>query len=190
VKLSQVLWDRLVSQFLPGIVLSITLVWAALAWMFRSARVGAIALIPNLVPLVLLLGIMRLGGFDLKPSTLIVFAIAFGIIADDTIHLLGALSRNLGRAPDVDAALARSVREVGVALIVTTVAVGAGFLVLAASRFQVLFLVGVLTATAAVLALVADLLAFPALLRILSRREGVRAALSSASGPTKARPGR
>lgn len=182
VKLSQVLWDRLVSQFLPAIVLSIVLVWAALAWLFRSARVGAIALVPNLVPLVLLLGIMRLGGFDLKPSTLMVFAIAFGIVADDTIHFLGAFSRHHRGSADVDDALARSVKEVGVALIVTTVAVGAGFAVLAASRFQVLFLVGLLTATAAVLGLAADLLGFPALLKSLSRWSGVRSVLSRASG--------
>ena len=178
VRLSQVLWDQMVSKFLPGVISSIFLVWMALAWMFRSGRLGVLALIPNLVPLAMLLGLMRLGGFNLKPSTIIVFAIAFGIVADDTIHFLGALARNLRESSEVDTALAHAVREVGPALIVVTVVVCAGFTVLTVSRFQVLFLIGFLTAAASLLAVAADLLGFPALLRVVARRPALHSLLT------------
>ena len=170
VKLSQVLWDQLLSRFLPGVLFSSVLVWIAMAWMFRSARLGLLALVPNLVPLAMLLGLMRLGGFDLKPSTVIVFAIAFGIVADDTIHFLGAVAGRLRTDSDVDSVLARAVREVGPALIITTVVVCAGFSVLTVSRFQALFLIGLLTAASALFAVVADLIGFPALLRLVARQ--------------------
>ena len=181
VKLTTILWDRLVSSFLPGIAFSIFLVWIALSWMFRSIRLGLLAVVPNLVPLILLLGLMGLGGFDLKPSTILVFAIAFGIVADDTIHFLGALERNLRSSDQVRVVLSRTIREVGPALILVTVVVVAGFSALTASRFQALFLIGFLTASAAVLALVADLIVFPALLRIVARNPAGRSLMTKKS---------
>jgi len=178
VKLTTVLWDQLISRFVPGIAFSIVLVWLALSWMFRSVWLGLLAVVPNLVPLVLLLGLMGLGGFDLKPSNILVFAIAFGIVADDTIHFLGALARNLRSSNQINAVLAQTIREVGPALVLVTVVVVAGFSTLMASRFQALFLIGFLTASAAVLALLADLVGFPALLRIIARQPAGRSLIT------------
>ncbi len=178
VKLTTVLWEQLISRFVPGIAFSIVLVWLALSWMFRSVWLGLLAVVPNLVPLVLLLGLMGLGGFDLKPSNILVFAIAFGIVADDTIHFLGALARNLRSSNQIHAVLAQTIREVGPALVLVTVVVVAGFTALMASRFQALFLIGFLTASAAVLALLADLVGFPALLRIVARHPAGRSLIT------------
>ena len=178
VKLTTVLWEQLISRFVPGIAFSIVLVWLALSWMFRSVWLGLLAVVPNLVPLVLLLGLMGLGGFDLKPSNILVFAIAFGIVADDTIHFLGALARNLRSSNQIHAVLAQTIREVGPALVLVTVVVVAGFTALMASRFQALFLIGLLTASAAVLALLADLVGFPALLRIVARHPAGRSLIT------------
>ena len=178
VKLTTVLWEQLISRFVPGIAFSIVLVWLALSWMFRSVWLGLLAVVPNLVPLVLLLGLMGLGGFDLKPSNILVFAIAFGIVADDTIHFLGALARNLRSSNQIHAVLAQTIREVGPALVLVTVVVVAGLTALMASRFQALFLIGLLTASAAVLALLADLVGFPALLRIVARHPAGRSLIT------------
>ena len=177
VKLMQVFWDQMIARLLPGVLLSVVLVWVSLTWMFRSVRLGLLALLPNLFPLALLLGVMRLGGFDLKPSTAIVFSIAFGIVADDTIHFLGALASYRKRRVDLKTQLVEAVREVGPALILSTLVVCAGFSVLAASRFQALFLIGLLTAASALFAVGADLIGFPALLRLVARRPGLRSLL-------------
>ena len=178
VKLTTVLWEQLISRFVPGIAFSIVLVWLALSWMFRSVWLCLLAVVPNLVPLVLLLGLMGRGGFDLKPSNILVFAIAFGIVADDTIHFLGALARNLRSSNQIHTVLAQTIREVGPALVLVTVVVVAGFTALMASRFQALFLIGFLTASAAVLALLADLVGFPALLRIVARHPAGRSLIT------------
>ena len=177
VKLMQVFWDQMIARLLPGVLLSVMLVWVSLAWMFRSVGLGLLALLPNLFPLALLLGVMRLGGFDLKPSTAIVFSIAFGIVADDTIHFLGALASYRRRSLDLKTQLVEAVREVGPALILSTVVVCAGFSALAASRFQALLLIGLLTSASALFAVGADLIGFPALLRLVARRPGLRSPL-------------
>lgn len=178
VKLTQVLWDQLVSRFLPGVLFSIVLVWLALSWMFRSIRLGLLAVVPNLFPLVMLLALMRLGGFDLKPTTIIVFAIAFGIVADDTIHFLGTLANKMRDGVALEDAISSTLHEIGSALILVTVVVVTGFSVLMLGRFEVLFLIGLLTTSAALLALVADLVGFPAFLRVVGRRSSVQSLLT------------
>jgi predicted RND superfamily exporter protein len=182
VKLSQILWDELLGRILPGVALSVFLVWLSLSWMFRSAWMGLLALLPNLLPLAVLAALLHLGGFDLKPSSALTFSMVFGIVADDTIHMLSALASRRGRGEERDltqrgqedagdATLTPTRRlsalfdEVGPALVLSTIVVCGGFGLLMASRFEALFLVGFLTALAAVLALGADLIGVPHLFR-------------------------
>lgn len=167
VKLSQILWRELLARFLPGVALSGLLVWVSLCWLFRSVRLGLVALLPNLFPLAVLAGVLGLGGFDLKPSTAIVFSMAFGIVVDDTIHILAALAGRLGATPGSEPALDAALREAGPALVLSTLVVVLGFGVLTASRFEALFLIGLLTALGAILALLADLVGLPQLFRVV-----------------------
>ena len=98
-------------------------------------------------------------------------------MADDTIHFLGALASYRRRSLDLKTQLVEAVREVGPALILSTVVVCAGFSALAASRFEALLLIGLLTAASALFAVGADLIGFPALLRLVARRPGLRSLL-------------
>ena len=59
-----------------------------MAWMFSSSKMVLISLVPNIIPLLVTGAIMGLFGIPLKPSTILVFSIAFGISVDDTIHYL------------------------------------------------------------------------------------------------------
>ena len=156
---------RILESFGPSLIIALVVITGIMIYMFRSWRYGLIALIPNLFPLVVLLGVMRLGSFDLKPSTILVFSIAFGIAADDTIHLLGRFRQAIERGLGVTAALVDSVRDAGPAILMTTLVVGTGFSLLMASQFEVLFLVGLMTAVSALSAVIADLFAFPSIIR-------------------------
>jgi len=116
--------------------------------------------------LLVLVGVMALAGVALKPSTILVFSIAFGIAVDDSIHLMGRFQHLLqGRGWTPQRALRGAIRDTGPALVLSTLVVSGGFLLLLASQFQVLFLVGLLTALTAFTALVADLFLLPALLQ-------------------------
>jgi predicted RND superfamily exporter protein len=155
---------QVLRSFLPSLALAITLIFAVMAWMFRSARHGALALIPNFFPLLMLLAVMGVAGFTLKPATILVFSIAFGLAVDDTIHMLARVRDLVRSGRPVDEALPRAVRDTGAAILMTSVIVSAGFAVLMLSRFEVLYMVGLMTMVSAATALVVDLFVFPTLI--------------------------
>jgi predicted RND superfamily exporter protein len=66
-----------------------------MAWMFNSFRMVVVSLIPNLIPLIITASIMGYFGISIKPSTILVFSIAFGISVDDTIHFLAKYRQEL-----------------------------------------------------------------------------------------------
>ena len=157
-------------SFGPSIALALLLIWCVLSVLFRSVRFGLLAMIPNVFPLLVLLGVMVLAGVPLKPSTILVFSIAFGIAVDDSIHMMGRFTHLLARGFGRRRAIRGALRDTGPALVMSTFVVTAGFSLLLISRFELLFLVGLLTATTAVTALVADLFLFPALLETAGGR--------------------
>jgi predicted RND superfamily exporter protein len=146
-------------------------VFALLAVFLRSLRWGALAMIPNLIPVIVLLGILGHWGIYLDGGTAMVAPIAIGIAVDDTIHLLNqyALQRRAGHAslPAIQAAM----RAVGRPVITTTAALSLGFLTMLTSSFQSIANIGLLSAVAVLGALVADLLVLPALIAVAARRE-------------------
>lgn len=170
VKLIQNYSAQVLRNFGPSLVIAVVLILVIMSYMFRSVKHGLIALVPNVFPLLVLLAVMRLAGFALKPSTVLVCSIAFGLAVDDTIHVLGRFRRALADGLSRAVAIERSVRETGPAILMTTTVVCAGFSVLMASRFEVLFLVGLMTVVSALSAVAADLFVFPALVTLGSQR--------------------
>jgi len=133
---------------------------------FRSLRLAALALVPNLLPLLMVFGILVLSGTALSMSTSIVFSIVFGISVDDTIHFVAGLAHREGRPR----AIARTIEETGLSLCLSTAVLVIGFSVLTLSEFPVNRTVGGVMAATAVLALLGDLFVLPALLVLVARR--------------------
>lgn len=181
--------SHVLRSFAPSIVLALVMIWLVMTGLFRSVRLGLVALVPNLFPLVVLVGVMGALDIPLKPSSILVFSIAFGIAVDDSIHLMGRFRHLMGRGWDRRRAIRRALCETGPALVMSTVVVSAGFGLLLMSRFELLHLVGLLTATTAVAALAADLFVFPALLGVEgSSRSGRGAPALHATDPSGRRP--
>lgn len=174
VKLVQDYSAHVLRNFVPSLILAIVLIFAVLIHLFRSVKQGLLALIPSLFPLLVLLAVMRVAGFDLKPSTVLVFSIAFGLAVDDTIHIASRLRRALEEGSGVRAATLLGIRQAGPAMLMTTMMVGGGFALLMASRFEVLFLIGLMTLVAAISAVLADLLLFPSMIVVASRAKTQR----------------
>ncbi len=176
VKLIQNYSAQVLKNFGPSLAIAIVLIFFVMSVMFRSFRHGFVALIPNFFPLLALLAVMKLAGFPLKPSTILVCSIAFGLAVDDSIHVLGRFRRAAWEGAGLREALERSVREAGPAILMTTVVVSAGFAMLTFSRFEVLFLVGLMTVISAIAAVAADLFVFPALIATAWRRRAAEPA--------------
>ena len=155
--------ERLSSQLIGGLSIAFLLIAAIIAMVFRNWRMTLIALVPNVIPLLVIGGIMGLAGIDIKVSTAIIFTIAFGICVDDTIHLLGKLRIELLKGRDLRSAMERSFLSTGKALILTTVLLLSGFLSLVTSDLASVYYMGLLVSLTLAIALITDLLLLPIL---------------------------
>jgi predicted RND superfamily exporter protein len=123
-----------------------------------------IALIPNMIPLVVVAGLMGYMDINLKISTAITFTIAFGIAVDDTIHFLSKLKLELGKGKSLLRALRITYITTGKAIILTSLVLFAGFFMLVLSDFEGTFAMGALVSVSLLVAVIADLMLLPILL--------------------------
>jgi predicted RND superfamily exporter protein len=138
--------------------------------LMRSVTLGLLSLIPNLIPLIVGLGAMAFFGVALNPGTVMVTAVALGIVVDDTVHFMTAIRRELRNTADIAIAIGRAVDDVGRPIVVTSLLLTLGFSVLLLGSFMPSRQIGGVTALIIVVALVADLLLVPAALRLLPTR--------------------
>ena len=151
-------------QMARGLGVAFLLVGLIAGVLFRSWRISFILLIPNVVPLLWMLGVMYLLGVEFKLTTAILFTVAFGIAVDDSIHFMTRLRMEMGKGKSLFYALKRTFLETGKALIWTTVILVAGFSLFLFSRFGVTYYSGLLIGMTLIFALVADLVLLPVLL--------------------------
>lgn len=168
-RLAHVTLIDIVDGFATSLALATLVVWLLVSTIFRSLWHGFVALVPNVLPLLAMLGAMGALGLDVKPSTLLVFSVAFGVAVDDTLHLIGRVRERLRAGDAIELAIDTAIRTSGRALVLTSLVVGGGFLVLVTSDFEFLVMVGSMTGLAVVFALLGDLVIYPLLLRATMR---------------------
>lgn len=138
---------------------------------FRSFRVMALAILPNVAPLLLAAAIMGYGGIDLSTGTSMIASVMIGIAVDDTIHFISAFRRNY--QGDVDAAIRTTMSSTGLSLIATTLALSLGFWVAIFGSFQPTVHFALLSGITMWFALAFDLVVLPACLKLGYRRRPV-----------------
>ena len=155
----------LIKNLVLSLTLAIFLIALFMAYMFRSFKMIIISLIPNLLPLLITAGMMGFLGIPLKPSTILVFSIAFGISVDDTIHFLAKYRQEL---IDSNWKIQRSVyaalRETGVSMFYTSIVLFFGFSVFMTSSFGGTVALGGLISMTLLFAMLANLVLLPSLL--------------------------
>jgi predicted RND superfamily exporter protein len=147
-----------------GIILVILCV--VMVGVFRSLRLGLIAMIPNILPILTALALMGWLEIPLDGFTVMIASIAIGIGVDDTIHYLTHLKRKLKSGMDLEAAETETMCEIGSPLVYTSIILMLGFGVFCLSDFIGTRNFGFLTAITMVTALVGDLLLLSACLLI------------------------
>ena len=165
--LAQTVNAAIVDHFARGFVIALLAVAAVLFLVFRDPALALASLLPNLFPVLCLAGLLPLLGIELRYTSALVLSIVFGIAVDDTIHLLAQHGRQ--RRLQGQDALGETLRVAGPGLVLTSVLLGGGFGVLLLADFLPLRVVGQTLGVTAGLALAADLLLLPALLRLLGR---------------------
>lgn len=153
----------LVDNTIQGLWLSILAVALISALVHRNWKMMLIAIIPNLIPIVIIGGFMGYMGIEMKSATSIIFSIAFGIATDDTIHFLARLKLEMQKGQNVIYCVKRAFLSTGKAVIVTSLILCGGFLSLISSGFESTFYFGLLVSITLFVAVMTDLLLFPLL---------------------------
>ena len=160
----------LVKNLLISLALAIGLISLFMAYLFRSFRMIIVSLVPNLLPLVVTAGLMGFLGIPIKPSTILVFSIAFGISVDDTIHFLAKYRQELAANRwQIKKSVYAALRETGVSMFYTSIVLFFGFSVFIISSFGGTQALGGLVSATLLFAMLANLILLPSLLLSLER---------------------
>lgn len=152
-------------SLISGLALAFLAISVIMALLFKNIKMVIISLIPNIFPLLFGAALMGFLGIALDAPTAIIFAIAFGIAVDDTIHFLSKYKIERMKNKTVEEALEITFTETGKAIIITSVILFFGFLILLFSKTPGIVFVGILVSGTLLSAVVADLLLIPLLIR-------------------------
>lgn len=161
----------LVDSLLEGIVFAVVTVGLLMALLFRSWSMVFISLVPNLIPLLITGGVMGFMGIPLKPSTLLVFNISFGITADDSVHFLAKYRQELkSNKWTSKESIIEALKESGLGMFYTSIILFFGFSVFMLSQFGGTKVLGILVSMTLLVAVCINLILVPSILLSLEKR--------------------
>ncbi|MFT7611148.1 MAG: putative RND superfamily exporter protein [Parvicellaceae bacterium] len=161
----------LVNNLFISLVIAIVIIGILMATLFKSLRMVFVSLIPNLVPLIVTAAIMGFFNVPIKPSTILVFSVAFGISVDDTIHFLAKYRQELKNQKwNIKGSVVNAIRETGVSMIYTSIILFFGFGIFCSSNFGGTQALGILVSVTLLFAMLANLVLLPSLLLSLEKR--------------------
>lgn len=161
---------RVMDDLARSVGVAAGLISLVLAAGFRSLRLGLISVLPNLVPLSVVVAVIYLSGAVVTLTALMVFSVCLGIASDDTIHFLNGF-RHQPRQPAGSSAVVGAVRRVGPALVISTLVLLAGFGTASFSGVPTTQAFARLASVAVTAALIGDLVLLPSLLACFSVEE-------------------
>lgn len=161
----------LIKNLFSSLLLAILIISIFMAVMFSSWRMVLVSLVPNLIPLIVTAAIMGFFNIPIKPSTVLVFSIAFGISVDDTIHFLAKYRQellitnwNIGKSVII------ALQETGVSMIYTSIVLFFGFSIFITSTFGGTIALGILVSITLLIAMLSNTVLLPSLLLSLEKR--------------------
>lgn len=156
--------DYMVTNMLQGFGFSIFVIAILTYFLHRSWRMVIVFILPNVIPMLIMAGVMGFAGIELKSATSLVFSIAFGVATDDTIHFISRLKIEMGYGKSLMYAFKRTYFETGKPILLTTFILMGGFISLMVSDFQSTFYFGFLICITIIIAVIADIFLLPVLL--------------------------
>ncbi|MET0008201.1 MAG: MMPL family transporter [Candidatus Thiodiazotropha sp. 6PLUC4] len=160
--------DYMIDAQLQSLLLMIAVIFMITSVLFFSSKAGLIAVLPNLLPILILFGTMGLIGLPLNTGTAMTASIALGICVDDTMHFMMRYNQLAKRMTDKADVLRQTVRHEAIPILTTSVALALGFAVMAISNFPPIVHFGLLSAFVIFLAVVATFIFTPLLLSFVS----------------------
>lgn len=168
--------NYLVKNLFISLSIAIFMVALIMALFFGSFKMILVSLVTNLIPLLLTAACMGYFGISIKPSTILVFSIAFGISVDDTIHFLAKYRQELKfYNGHIGQAVTAALKEIGVSMIYTSIILFFGFSVFDSSEFGGTMALGILVSFTLLVAMLANLVLLPTFLMSFQQALNVKA---------------
>ena len=159
------------ATLIESITLAVVLISIIMLIIFRNWRMLPLFIVPNVLPIALVVGVMGWLKIDIDMGVAIAGAIIIGVAVDDTIHFMVKYIEARKRGDNLEDAMKYVMSYAGSAIIFTTIVLSLAFLVFVFSDFNPNYHFGVVTASALVIAVLVDLVALPALLMIIDKKE-------------------
>lgn len=160
----------LISNLKGSLLLAFALIALTMGFLFANVRMIVIALIPNIIPMMITASLMGYFGVPLKPSTVLIFSIAFGISVDYSIHFLAKYRQELhAKNFFIPIAVSATILEVGKSMVYTSIVLLAGFIIFAFSSFGGTIALGVLTSITLFISMFTNLILLPSLIMTFDR---------------------
>ncbi len=163
--------DYLVKNLIESVLLAVILVSLVMYLLFMSWRMVLISTIPSLIPLAITLGLMGFFNVHLKPSTILIFSIAFGISSDGTMYFLTKYRQDMKKYNlSVSEIVSLVIKETGVSMIYTAIILACGFMIFIFSGFGGTRALGLLVSVTLLMAYSSNLIVLPSFLLSLEKR--------------------
>ncbi|MBC8045702.1 MAG: MMPL family transporter, partial [Fimbriimonadaceae bacterium] len=163
-------YQYLINSLAESLALALIVISLILLYQFRSGRLLIISLLPNLIPLFITGAIMGFLDISIKPSTVLIFSIAYGMCVDFTAYFMAKYKQDLVKNSfDIPKTVTASLKESGVSMIYTAVILFAGFFIFTFSKFGGTANMGLLTSITLVVAMFNNLLLLPALILLFEK---------------------
>jgi predicted RND superfamily exporter protein len=172
--LLSVIMEKSIYSSAISYVLAFGLIAIMMIILIGNVKIGLISMIPNVLPILFLSTIMVILDMPLDMFTMLIGAIALGLAVDDTVHFMHNFRRYELEFNDVDKAVRLTLLGTGRAIVVTSIVLSLGFLVLTTANMSNMFNFGILTASAILIALLADFLLMPAIMKLIVHNKGAQ----------------
>ncbi|MHA8052106.1 efflux RND transporter permease subunit [Aquirufa sp. OSTEICH-129A] len=164
--------EYLQKNLIESTITAIVLICLLMAFLFRSWKMVIISTLPSLIPLIITAGLMGYFDIALKPSTILIFSIAFGISSDGTIYFLTRYKEEwLKNQMNVKRAVQITIQKTGVSMFYTAMILFFGFFIFTASTFKGTQALGILVSITLLMAMICNLILLPAFLMGLNKKE-------------------
>ncbi len=171
--------DYLLSNLYESLIIEILLIAIVGMALFRSVRIILLSKLPCLIPLVITAGVMGFLDIRFKPSTILIFSIAFGIASDGTVYFLTKYRQELKKGFTAPQAISVAVRETGLSMVYTNIILFFGFIIFAASSFGGTVAMGILVSLTLIVSMCTNLILLPAILLSIDNRNTKKALLET-----------
>jgi predicted RND superfamily exporter protein len=162
--------DYLLKNLLESLLIEIVLITIVGLALFRSLRIILLSKLPCLIPLLITAGIMGFMDIRFKPSTILIFSIAFGIASDGTIYFLTKYRQELRQnRKSISEAITTTIHETGLSMIYTAIILFFGFGIFAASGFGGIKALGILISITLLVSMITNLVLLPSILLSINK---------------------